>query len=424
LYTSNPHLQRGEMLFSQGRLDLAEKELRQAIAAEPNDGTAYSYLAICLANREQWQEATETAQRGVGLDPDSAYAHYALASVLQDRNMYPQARASVAEALRLDPHRPAYWAMRGHLDLQQNRNKDAVEAAERGLELDPEDESCINVRAIALTNLGKRAEAGAAIAESLANNPLNAQTHANMGWTLLHQGKPKEASEHFREALRLKPDLEWARAGIAEAMKARNPVYRLFLAYFLFMARIPSNVQWGILIGGYIGYRVLNSVAKNNPSLSPYLTPLVVAYFAFAIGTIVAIPLFNLLLLTDRFGRHTLSTSQKVGAGVFGFMLLPPIAMLVLWAQVGGPEYELGSLLFGTLLIPVALAGLAGEGRARVVMWAIAAVLTLTATGLTWWAVTQGKTNSNWVMMHAIGCLGSTWIANILSSTSKPRVRG
>ena len=60
-------------------------------------------------------------------------------------------------------------------------------------------------------------------------------------------------------------------------MKARNIIYRGFLAYFLFMSRLSSKVQWGILIGGYIGYQVLRNVAANNPTMAPFLTPFIAA---------------------------------------------------------------------------------------------------------------------------------------------------
>ena len=66
---NNPHLQRAEILLSQNRFDLAEGEARQAIAAEPNEPLAYSYLALCLSEQEQWQPATEAAQRAISLDP-------------------------------------------------------------------------------------------------------------------------------------------------------------------------------------------------------------------------------------------------------------------------------------------------------------------------------------------------------------------
>ena len=56
--------------------------------------------------------------------------------------------------------------------------------------------------------------------EALGRNPENAHTNANQGWSLLHGGQPGKALEHFREALRLDPDLEFARAGMVEALKA------------------------------------------------------------------------------------------------------------------------------------------------------------------------------------------------------------
>ena len=70
-----------------------------------------------------------------------------------------------------------------------------------------------------------------------------------MGWTLLHDGDPRKAMGHFREALRLDPGMEWARAGIVEAMKARSLIYRIFLSYFLFMNRLSGNAQWATVCG-------------------------------------------------------------------------------------------------------------------------------------------------------------------------------
>jgi Tfp pilus assembly protein PilF len=76
---------------------------------------------------------------------------------------------------------------------------------ERGLERSPEDVPCTNMRAMALVRLNRRDEAGATIATALARNPEIAFSHANQGWTLLHQGDHRRAIEHFREALRLDP---------------------------------------------------------------------------------------------------------------------------------------------------------------------------------------------------------------------------
>src|SRR5262245_4167204 len=126
MQTANPHLQRAEVLLQQNRYDLAEKELRQAIAMEPNEALAYSYLAGCLAERKEWLPATQAAQQGVGLDPASGYSHYALARVLSDRHLNKEARASIDEAIRLEPYDPNYWALRAQIDINEKKFKDGL----------------------------------------------------------------------------------------------------------------------------------------------------------------------------------------------------------------------------------------------------------------------------------------------------------
>src|SRR6185295_5916341 len=98
------------------------------------------------------------------------------------------------------------------------------------------------------------------------------------GWALLHAGDAKRALEHFREALRLDPELEFARAGVVEALKARNPIYRVMLLYFLWMARLSGRTRWGIILGGYFGFRMLRTWADEHPDYAAYVQPLIIAY--------------------------------------------------------------------------------------------------------------------------------------------------
>ncbi|MCG3123717.1 MAG: hypothetical protein GIKADHBN_02138 [Phycisphaerales bacterium] len=412
---ANTHVTRGRMLMSQRRYDLAEKEFGQAIAADPRDPEAFAMMALCLGELQKWEPATDAARQAVALAPDWSYGHYVLSSLYEDRNMIDEARAAIEEALRLDPSDADCWAMRARIALAQRDHEGALKAAEAGLECDAEHEACINLRSLALTNLGRRQEAGEAIAATLARNPLNASSHANMGWTLLHDGKPRPAMEHFREALRLAPDMEWARSGVMEAMKARSPIYRVFLAYFLFMGRLSGRAQWLIIIGAFVGFKVLGAVKNSNAAAAPFLTPLIIAYMVFALGTIVAVPLFNLVLFVDPFGRHVLRPAQRIGAAVFGLSLIPPVVFLTMWAVIGGSYYELGSLVTAMLIIPVSLAGLMREGKPRVTMIALAAGLAAMCVVILTMPMLLAPSV---VGAYAIGCFGSTWIANFLTSSS------
>src|SRR5438876_7808655 len=125
-----------------------------------------------------------------------------------------------------------------------------------------------------MVKLGRKAEAGTTIDAALARNPDSAVTHANQGWTLLEKGEPKKALEHFREALRLDPENEWARHGIVEALKARNVIYGLMLRHFLWMSKLSPAAQWGVILGGYFLNRMLGTAAKTSPDLAPWLLPI------------------------------------------------------------------------------------------------------------------------------------------------------
>src|SRR5205823_12580613 len=222
-----------------------------------------------------------------------------------------------------------YFGILASLELRKSRWREALVAANQGLEIEPENGLCTNLRAQALVKLGDRAAAATTMGEALARRPDDAYTHANQGWALLHAGQPRQALDHFREALRLDPELEWARAGIVEALKARNFVYRWMLAWFLWMSRLTPGARWGLVIGAYFGTRVIRYAAENSPDLAPFLWPLLFAYAGFVLLTWLAPSFFNLLLRLDRFGRYALSTDQLRGANLLAACLVVSLGCLV-----------------------------------------------------------------------------------------------
>jgi len=412
------NLQRAILLFQQSRVDLAEPELRQVLAGDPEDAYAHALLALSLAHRKQLQEATDEAQRAIHLAPDFPFAHYALASVLHDRSHLPEAAASVEEAIRLDPADADYHALLSQIRLDQRQWAAGLDAAERGLQLDAEHVTCTNLRAIALVKLGRKDEAGTTIDAALAKNPENSITHANQGWTLLEKRNPTKALEHFREALRLDPDNEWARQGIVEALKAKHFIYALMLRYFLWMAKLTPNMQWGIIIGGYFANRILTSIGKSYPDLVPWLLPLRILYVAFALLTWTAEPLFNLLLRLNRFGRMVLSDEQTTASNWVGGCILGALVMLGLWLPTQNDKFLLGALVFGLLVIPMAGLFKCQEGwprRMMAVYTTLMATLGLVSVGLGLVGSKQLEPlESALFALFLLGAFLSGWVANAL----------
>lgn len=420
MHPQDPNMARAELLLGQNRPDLAEQHLRLALASDPNNARAHMHLAGCLRDREKFTEATDEARAAIGLAPDDPDAHWMLSSIFSERNMPSEAMTAIQEAIRLWPAAPGYWAQLAALHIDAKRYREGLEAAERGLQLDPEHTACTNLRALALRGMGKRDDAADAVRAALARNPENPVSHANLGWNLLHQSKPTEALEHFSEALRRQPDLEWARQGVLEALRARWLPYRLMLRYFLFMSRLSSRAQWAIILGGYFAFRGIRSLANAYPDLGPYLWPVLAAFIVFAVSTWLAVPLSNLTLLFNRFGRLALSKAERLGSTIFGVMLLLCISLLCVWLVTGKDGWDLA--LWLTLPVAAATAIASTARRARVIMWSWAGATAAIAVLLGVWTYTLGsKTKAPPFFGLVIIALvlmgfGSVWIGNIAAT--------
>ena len=374
MITESP-LARAFLLYEQSRYDLALTETRRVLAADPDDATAHALLALCLMNQQNWSDAVREAGDAVRLGPANPYAFYAAGYVMLAAERLDQARAAADAAVRLDPADPNFHALVADVHMARRDWPAALAAAEQGLAFDPEHVQANNVRAMALVNLGRRAEAGATIGRALARDPEDAFTHANQGWALLHDRKPKEAMEHFREALRLDPTLDWARAGIVEALKAHNVVYQWMLAYFLFMSRLSARAQWALMLGGYFGSQLLRQLGEAHPAIAPYTTPVLFTYIGFVVLTWLSYPFFNLLLRLSRYGRLALSREQTATSNYIGAAIAAALAAGVAYWVSGA-----GFLLDVTIVL---------------------ALLTLPLSGL--FAVPKGW--PRWVMGGAIGVL-------------------
>lgn len=428
----NANLERGLLLYQQSRYELAEDQLRQALAADPHDAHAHALLALCLNARERFKEATEAARQAIHLAPDFSFAHYAHARVLHDRNHFPEARAAIEEAIRLDSTDADYFSLLAAVHFDEKRWQDAANTAEQGLQFDPEHVGCTNLRAMAMVKLGRKAEAGATIDAALAKNPDNAVTHANQGWTLLERGDPKKALEHFREALRLDPENEWARHGIVEALKARNLLYALMLRYFLWMSKLSHNAQWGIIIGGYIGNRILGGMARSNPEFAPWILPLRVLYVTFAVLTWTAYPMFNLMLRLNRFGRLALTPEQTVESNWVGASFFLALVSLGGCVAMGfGSPWLMSLAVFGLLLMPLSGLFRCALGWPRWTMIGVVGALLLVgipANVMLWLAYRGNDRYTKATADAAFGLLGlfsvgvllSTFLANYLA-TQRPR---
>jgi tetratricopeptide (TPR) repeat protein len=409
------HHARAQLLLAQSRPSEAEQEAMLALAGEPNDTTALALLALSRCAQQKHAAAQAAAESAVGLAPDNPYLHYVHALTLHHLDREDAAHSAINAALRLNPEDPDCFALLADIELARRNAAAALTAAEQALAIDPEHVQAANLRAMALVRLGRKAEATETVDFALQKAPNSALSHANQGWTYLHRNDPRRAQEFFREALRLDPTMEFARQGMLEALKARNPVYRAMLAYFLWMGRQGSKLQWGIVISTYFFSRFLNHLLRGSEGASWGLILLAVAFYLFVYLTWTAHPMFNLLLRFDRFGRYVLSRDERIATYWFGPLAAAAVATLAWWAVSRDGLPLLATLLLAALSICVA-ATFQRQKRARLILAGCTALLALVA-GLVVVEVMAGPilAGSSAMSVFVMGFLGIQILANVLN---------
>ncbi len=368
--TMSPHTARAELLLQQRRYDLAEQSLGAALATDPEDGYAHALLGVCYLDTDRLPQAREALGKAVTLLPGEAMPHHCLGLLALREHRHGEARAAADEAVRLEPESPGHHALRAQIEASAQKWADALRWADRGLALDGEDTTCLNLRGLALTHLGRQSDATETLGDALRHSPDDPLAHTSRGYQMLHANQPKDALEHFREALRLEPGFEPAKLGLIEALKAKNPLYRLLLAFFLWMARLSPGVRVGVLVGGYVLFRVAIGWRAAQPGMGMVLTPVIVAYIVFAVLTWIAVPATDLLLRLSRYGRHALPPSRRRASTVFGLLLLLPfvvfaggIAVLsMLPMESGGELFERTTTAVGVYSVFAALLLLPAAG--------------------------------------------------------------
>ena len=304
------------------------------------------------------------------------FAFRALAVVHMERHELEPAAVAITSAIHLDPGCADHRGILAQIRFQQERWADALEAADEGLGIDPQDSDCLNLRSLALTKLGRSSEASASVEASLASDPDNPYTHQARGYSYLHEGNAKQALHHFQEALRRDPTLDGARAGMVEAIKSQNPIYRMVLAPFLWMERFSPQRRSQILIGAWL----LAQVGRKSLAGAGYGTAASVVGFSWlgvVLLTACIVPIFNLLLLLHPVGRHALEASARRHALLLGAAIAVTIGMFVGSSYLDTEWMGASSWFWLVYLLPVAGLGVFHSGWSRWVQVSICAGLLL-----------------------------------------------
>jgi tetratricopeptide (TPR) repeat protein len=370
-------------------------------------------FAICRDALGFTDEALKAAQDAISKQPDNDYFLYLHALFQMKKQNMREAEKSIRNAIAFNPVSADYYGLLANIKIAQKDWDEALTSANEGLERDPENLLCLNARSTSLYKLDRKADAYATIQEALNQDPENAATHANIGWSLLEQGDHKKSLEHFRESLRLDPNNTYAKAGLVEGLKARYWFYRMFLRYAFWLSNLRAKGQWIVVIGLYIGVRVLGAIAETNSTLGVILTPIIYLYFAFAISTWIIEPLSNLFLRLNVYGRYALTKGEVMSSNFVAASLL--IAVVSGIAVLFSDNFLFVMLfIFGlTMMIPLASMFNPRRERNKKILIGYAATLAIVGV-LAMWLFIQVGDPAPLSTIYVFGIVAYQWVANAM----------
>jgi adenylate cyclase len=127
----------------------AQAYFRRALAIDPRYSQATAFFAIIVCNAAylgwvedvegNYAEAYELAQRAVTLDPRYPAARFALGLVCMWTSRSDQAMAGFHEAIRLNPSYAPAYVLPGQMYLYSGRPEQTISLAEKGIRLSPAD---------------------------------------------------------------------------------------------------------------------------------------------------------------------------------------------------------------------------------------------------------------------------------------------
>jgi len=125
----------GQLLSRAGDLSGAEESVRRAIELNPARALFHAILSHLLVRVGRTAEALFEVQCALDLDPDNVGDMIHLGSLLAKSNEIQRAEQVYQRALEIEPSARVHMA-RSHFFTGQGRIEEAIDAAERAIELD------------------------------------------------------------------------------------------------------------------------------------------------------------------------------------------------------------------------------------------------------------------------------------------------
>ena len=150
----------------------ALKAAQKAVALDDSLPLAYMYLGWAYVWKKQYEQAIAEAERAIALDPNFAEGYVRLGQILNLAGRPEEGINMVKKAMSLDPHYPPHYLFfLGFCYYAMGQYEEAIAALKRSLARNPDHFSPHRALAVIFSELGRKEEARAEVAEMLRISP-------------------------------------------------------------------------------------------------------------------------------------------------------------------------------------------------------------------------------------------------------------
>jgi len=193
-----------------GRTEEARRYSNRAIRLNLRCGAAWRTKGLLHDKRGFRRIALRCYQKAVALDPDDVRAWLAISGVLLKLGLVDEGRKCLEETLAKDLKNAAAWEHRGLFQTAQGEFLAAIESYKFALIIDPQCETALVNKGIALDGLNRHQEAIACYDDALKINPRSTTALTNQAASWAALGYLNRAIANCHRALELQESLSHA----------------------------------------------------------------------------------------------------------------------------------------------------------------------------------------------------------------------
>lgn len=207
------YLYLGNLLTTVGNWQGAQLCYATCCKLQPENAVAQHNLGVALNELGQAQEALAAFERALGLNPQYADAYYSLGLAYQGMNAWDAALLAFECAAGIDASKVHYTTDHARTLIKAGKHAQALVKLD---EIDgkfPASAERLNLRGIALRNLGRQHEALAVYDQALALDPDCVEALNNRANMYLRLRRFSSALADFDRVAVLKPGVDWVAGG-------------------------------------------------------------------------------------------------------------------------------------------------------------------------------------------------------------------